>query len=79
MTEKSNCRACGAPMIWAKTVNGSLQPFDAEPSEKGNVVIKDGIAHVIKEDLFSEEAPEGQRFMPHHATCPEAKKFRKKK
>lgn len=78
--ERSLCKACGEEMLWARTTNGVLQPFNAIPDPKGNCVIdNEGIAHVVKADLFDQEVPEGTRFMPHHATCSEAKKFRKKK
>lgn len=86
MQKPSRCRSCNAPMIWARTPFGKDQPFDAEPNPKGNVVLyerkteTDG--HVVTEmcarvvePLFDGDAP---RYMPHHATCPNADRWRRK-
>jgi hypothetical protein len=68
MIEPVQCKACGAPMIWARTGSGKAMPLDAQPNPAGNVeLIGDsakvwGTSHVWP--------PEQPRFMPHHATCP---------
>ena len=61
--------SCGASMLWAKTKNNKNIPLDAEPE---------------KRFVFLPERPEGvadmvDTYMPHHATCPEADKYRKDK
>lgn len=78
MPEASKCRSCGANILWVRTAaTGSLMPLDAIPVPDGNVVIKDGVAHALNgRDLF-EPMLDGPRYMPHHATCPEAAKHRK--
>ena len=76
--ETGKCRSCGAAVLWVRTAAGHLQILDAEPNEKGNVAIKDGVAHVMRGDLF-EEMMDGPRYLDHNATCPKAAAWRKKK
>lgn len=79
MPQQGNCNGCGAAILWVRTAaTNSLMPLDAEPNPKGNVVIKDGLAHTLNGSLF-EPMLDGERYMPHHATCPHAAKYRKKK
>lgn len=63
----TTCRTCGASIRFVRTAaNDKLIPLDPEPNPDGNVEIIDGNAVVhTGPDLFG-----GQRFMPHHATCP---------
>ena len=78
MPEQGNCRSCGAALIWIRSDStGALMPLDASPVENGNVVIKDGVAHVINGSLF-EEFMDGLRYRSHFASCPAAQKHRKK-
>lgn len=66
------CRSCGAAIEWARTANDRAMPLDAEPNADGNVVIRDGVAHVLGPmELLVLGADEVLR-MPHHATCPNA-------
>jgi hypothetical protein len=58
----NNCRSCNAQIIWAKTRTGKNMPIDYEPSPKGNVTIRNGIATV-----HNAPVPGGR--MAHHATC----------
>jgi hypothetical protein len=75
----STCRACGAPIRWARTAKGKAIPLDPDPAEAGNVILEepfgaDPIAHVIGSKgvpLELGHLAELPRFMPHHATCPE--------
>lgn len=69
----TRCRSCGAAIEFARTVNNRAIPLDAEPNAEGNVVIRDGVAHVLgpMELLLVLGAGEALR-MPHHATCPQA-------
>ena len=79
MPEQSPCRSCGAPMLWVRTTAGNLMPLDLEPVPGGNIVLKDGLAHVLKGDLFEGMIDEGPRYVSHFVTCPEAAKHRRKK
>lgn len=65
------CRSCNAPIIWARTDNGRPIPLDAEPSKR---VILDNThgADMIGANVVD-------TLMPHHATCPNAAKHRKRK
>lgn len=84
------CSECGAPLRWAVTKNGKLQPLNHDPDPAGNVVLTDEIilvprrgphfrskvltkAELAQGDMF---APELERYMPHHATCPKVEAFR---
>lgn len=68
----SRCRGCEAPIRWAKTASGKAMPLDATPNRDGNVVIDDTLegprARVV--------APGAGQYMPHHATCPQVRRFR---
>lgn len=73
----STCRGCGAPIRWVRTTHGNLMPLDAEPDPDGNVELidsfLDGLVAVVhtQPTMFG-----GERWMPHHATCPDADQFR---
>lgn len=77
----NECRACEAPIRWARTAKGGKAiPLDLEPAETGNVVLEENAglgqaptAHVVgKNGLPLELAhlADAPRYMPHHATCP---------
>lgn len=72
----STCRACDAPIRWARTAaNDRAIPLDLEPNEAGNVLLdSDGRAHVLGSDrtlpLWLAHLADSPRYMPHHATCP---------
>lgn len=73
------CRSCGAAIIWGKTVAGKNMPLDAEPSDKGNMTIsQDGVIAAITaaSPLFADTG--AARYLSHHATCPDGKKWRRK-
>ena len=79
MPEHSTCASCGAPILWVRTAaTNSLMPLDFLPIASGNVVIKDGLAHVMKGDLF-EEMMAGERYQSHFVSCSNSQKHRKKK
>lgn len=68
----ASCRACGATIVWERTTAGKAMPLDEPPTAEGNVLVRDGVAHVLgpldKEAL--DPAVRQQLRMPHHATCP---------
>jgi hypothetical protein len=79
----SRCRSCGAEIVWATTEAGKAMPLDAAPTVEGNVAVTGAekpVATVLA-GLFLEEARSAGRelFMPHHATCPQGRAWRKKK
>lgn len=83
----SRCRSCGAPIIWAfTTANDVLIPLDAEPDADGNVTVERRLtgrygglkttATVLGPLDVALLAPDVERYMPHHATCPQASQWR---
>lgn len=75
----SHCKACGAAITWAITeASGRSIPLDPTPTAAGNLVIVDRTqadTPVVRVVMPGN----GEAFMPHHATCPDVDKFRKKK
>lgn len=74
---RHRCRACRAPIVFARTVatdrgrGGKLMPLDLEPHVDGNVGVR-----FHGRDLVCEVIPKGGSFdpswvraMPHFATC----------
>lgn len=79
--QNANCGSCGAPIIWIRTAaSGTYMPLNAEPDpERGNMVIVDGKAASITNDLFGPHVPAGApKYLSHFATCPSAAKHRKR-
>ena len=65
----SECKSCGAPIVWGKTVAGKNVPLD--PPEKRYIQVDDqvhGVGYRIVETWLS-----------HFATCPNAGLHRKGK
>lgn len=89
--DPKTCRSCGASIFWAQVVGagGDLEkkpngrpkaiPVDATPSDRGNVVLFDRGGSVVARVLGrGEQPPPGAKLrMPHFATCPQAKAWRK--
>ncbi len=79
--ENARCGSCKALILWARSAKtNSPMPLNLPPSAEGNVVIVDGLAHVLGQgDLFEPMLPtEGPRYTSHFATCPNAERHRKK-
>lgn len=74
--EQGHCRTCGAPVRWVKTASGRAMPLDAEPVERGNVVLRDGRAvYVSKGNPAEQNEP---RYVSHFATCPQSRDWRRR-
>jgi hypothetical protein len=73
------CKSCGAPLIWAKTIKGHSLPLDAQPSPKGNVIVtEDGTAMVYRDpSAIAPRYANEPRYVSHFATCPNAETHRK--
>lgn len=72
----ASCRACGAAIVWARTINDRPIPLDAEPNPAGNVILDGTTAHVLGGDgqtipFELAHLADADRHMPHHATCTE--------
>jgi hypothetical protein len=72
------CKYCGAPLKWVETVDGGRMPLDPEPNSGGNVYMLDGRARVLTTADKQEKLPP-TRWMPHHATCPNKPKPRRRR
>ncbi len=77
------CRSCGQAVIWAKSAKGSrwmiLERAPDGSGLRGNIVIVDGKAHVYRDSETAIDAyPCLSLYIDHHATCPQAKEWRKK-
>lgn len=73
----SRCRSCDAEVRWARTSAGKRMPLDAEPDPNGNVeLVGEGMMEVAV--VHSQQSMgAGVRYMPHHATCPDAAEWRR--
>jgi hypothetical protein len=71
------CKACDAPIVWAKTPNGKVIPIDAEPSPDGNVVLFAGPGSGELLAFFRNVKGAHRLHKSHFATCPNADRFRK--
>jgi DICT domain-containing protein len=79
-----HCRACKAPIVWAKTENGRPMPLDPHPDTAGNVTlvhIDDRlIAIIVERDVLEALRAGGDRrvfYRSHFASCPFANEFRR--
>lgn len=79
-----HCRSCQAPIIWATSAaTGRAMPVDAEPFEGGNVELTehpDPTASMVRAIVHAQpplDAPPLR--MAHHATCPQADTWRKRR
>ena len=74
----ATCRSCGAPIIWARTVNGKAMPLDAEPHADGVLRISDrGVA--VSMGSLTGPGYSAETYKSHFATCVNAAKHRKAK
>lgn len=64
----SNCRGCGAQIVWAETDAGKRMPIDAK-GEKRFTMTTTGPARYRVSMI--------ETFTSHFATCPKAEHFRK--
>ncbi len=78
--KRSTCRSCDAPIIWAVTTREQLMPVDADPSTDGNVELVTRQLNVAPLAIVHAQPPlgAGPLRMPHHATCPDAAKWRRR-
>ena len=74
----SVCKSCGAEILWVKTESGKAMPLDAKPVDgtkvDGTCIVDHGVAKFGAIDC-PRDTPQ---FVSHFATCPNAKKHRRK-
>lgn len=76
----SVCRSCGAPILWAQTVNDRRIPIDADPVDDGNLVLtypSPGTALALVVDPAQTTLGDPPRYISHYVTCPDADSWRK--
>lgn len=75
----ATCRSCKARIVWAITARGKRMPFDMAPTRDGNMVLeRSGLAESLLRARPVELMDLGvERYMPHHATCPDADRWRR--
>ena len=72
----SQCRSCGAEVIWIRTVTGQPMPVDVQPCPQGTVrLLRPGIGEVLRVDERADH--DGPLYRAHFATCPHAGSWRK--
>lgn len=79
----SRCRSCDAEVIWATSQTGKAMPLNAKPDPFGNVKVYGRPGAVSAVVLAGDALEETRRlgvplYMPHHATCPQGRAWRKK-
>lgn len=84
---RGTCRApeCRAEILWARTTTGAMIPLDPEPEKRmvlvaqpGDLFIRAvGLVKLHRDaDLTPGVVAPVDTYMPHHATCPGAARFR---
>ena len=69
MVSRFGCLACGAPLIWARTQDGTAMSLDAEPRLDGEWLLDlDGGRQLARPVSAGDE---GDRYKAHISTCPE--------
>jgi len=74
----TDCKSCGAPIRWAKTIKGRPIPLDPDPSPRGNIVLSDeGTALVYNSPgAIAPRYTDDPHYLSHFATCPNAESHR---
>lgn len=84
----SECRSCGAPIVWVKLTSGKAMPCDPTVIEADSVanridtttlVLTDGTVRSFGGDILPDSGDGAAGRISHFATCPNAKTHRKAK
>jgi len=80
VSKLSECRSCGASILWVRTQAGKNMPVDAEPSSAGVFVVHEpepGAGNPLAERLANDTAATytGEKHQSHFETCPDAKRW----
>jgi hypothetical protein len=74
----SNCKSCGASIIWCHTIQGKKMPVDANVSERGTFVLEERTeADPYAIFVGGKSLHRWPRYRSHFSTCPEADEHRK--
>lgn len=79
----ANCRGCGRRIVWIKMNSGKSMPCDPDPVPywagagfHNRIVTPNGEVIACKLNGYRENAT-GIGYIPHWATCPKCKDFKK--
>lgn len=64
----SQCKSCGAPIVWIRTPTGRRMPCDSTFATWPDGTVVDTMGNV--------QSDGGRGYRPHWATCPNADKHR---
>jgi hypothetical protein len=79
MGESFRCTKCGTPFEFVDTVTGRAMPVELAPHPKGNIVIRNGVAEVLKRgDPRWGTVDPGELRISHFANCAYARDYRKR-
>ena len=77
-SDRASCGSCGAPMRWVTPLAGKPMPLDAEPNPEGNVeMVTTPAGPRAKVHAKGQGGLLGERWMPHHASCPQGREWRR--
>jgi len=74
----SDCRSCGAAMIWVVTARGKKMPVDAEQVSRATAGPKALLFSLERRpggDPLARLSRDPDGYVAHFATCPEAKRW----
>lgn len=79
MNANGTCRSCGAAIVWTVTDAGKRMPVDVIPREwpTGRIVLR-VLGSVVQSSVARERPEEGNCYVSHYATCPQAANWRRK-
>jgi len=76
MADLGRCRACRAPIKWARTEKGNAIPLDPGPRTDGNLELVPGKKDVVRV-VRLDSPPSDFRWVTHFVTCPARRQMRK--
>lgn len=82
--QRKPCNHCDKPIIWARSIaNDKPMPLDADPSDRGNVLLSRGPGGILLAGVASTTAAAGSRalgvptYLHHASSCPFAHAWNK--
>lgn len=75
----AKCKSCGAAIEWTLTTAGKRYPVDAKPDRAtGTLLVRGGYCRRLEEPELTAARNAGTLlYVPHWATCPDAKSWRR--
>jgi hypothetical protein len=72
---------CGRLIWWVTTIGGKQMPMDPEPAADGNVVLVRGDDGQVRGKVLNgfDLPAQGIAYRPHHRTCPDSERMRRKR